>query len=248
MLGKHPRAALEFSGGKDSTALLHLARPHLDKITVFFGDTGGVYPHVKDFVMRTCRELGAELVTVQPHMHVLDYHKEKGLPVDVLPLDACSDFSGFKGEARPGTRLQAWTSCCSAMIWQPMEQVIRQRGHTLVLRGSKLCDPHVTAPPGTVHDGVEYQSPLWYWSHADVIAFLADKEMAPQYPEILDSMDCWCCTGLMTGQYAKAKLEYARAHYPELWPVMVDRLKEVQRSIAEHTATVNKAIDGAIYG
>ena len=44
MLGSHKHAVLQFSGGKDSTALMYLARPWLDRITVIFGETGATFP------------------------------------------------------------------------------------------------------------------------------------------------------------------------------------------------------------
>jgi 3'-phosphoadenosine 5'-phosphosulfate sulfotransferase (PAPS reductase)/FAD synthetase len=245
VLGRHKHAALNFSGGKDSLALLHLARPWLDEITVFFGDTGAVYPHVVDFVHKTCADLGATLVTVKPPMSLADYHEKFGLPSDIVPVDASPEMAPYIA-AKPKQMLQSPLMCCGNMIWNPIQQAIRERGIMLVLRGSKKCDPHVGAPPGTIDaDGREYASPLWDWSDEDVMKFLADKEMPAQYPEIKDSMDCWACTGFMGGQYAKAKLEYARKHYPDLWPQMNERIVRVRETVAAETARINEALSVA---
>jgi len=50
--------AIQFSGGKDSLAVLYQLRPLLDQAAVYFGDTGGVYPHMVKFVHETCKKLG----------------------------------------------------------------------------------------------------------------------------------------------------------------------------------------------
>ena len=80
MLGSDETAVLQFSGGKDSTALLYLARPHLDRITVLFADTGAVYPHVVRFIHETCAKLGVRLEVVRPPLPVDAYTAVAGLP------------------------------------------------------------------------------------------------------------------------------------------------------------------------
>ncbi len=44
MMEGHERIALECSGGRDSLALVHLLRPELDRITVFWLNTGAAIP------------------------------------------------------------------------------------------------------------------------------------------------------------------------------------------------------------
>jgi phosphoadenosine phosphosulfate reductase len=244
MLGSHDHAALQFSGGKDSLALLHLARPWLDRITVFFGDTGAVYPHVIEFVHKTCDDLGAKLVVVKTDMFA--YTERFGLPSDIVPVDVSPEMHTRTFGHKPKQMLQSSLTCCSNLIWIPMFNAIRDSGIKLVLRGTKKCDPHVTVPPGTIdEEGREYSSPLWEWSDQDVMDYLADKPMPDQYPQIQDSMDCWACTGHMSGKYARAKLEYAKQKYPELWPVMKERIQRVQEVVREETDRVNAALEVA---
>lgn len=241
MLVQGEKAALQFSGGKDSLALLYLARPYLSQITVFFGDTGRVYPHVSRFVRDTCRDLGAELVTVAPPQDLFAYHESHGLPSDIVPVDASPEMARILPD-KPRQLLQSPLTCCTAMLWRPMYDAIRARGFNIVLRGSKRCDPHVTAPHGFVDlDGIEYRSPLWDWSHARVLDYLDGRPMPDQYPAIMDSMDCWPCTAFMGGKYAAAKLAYAREHYPDLWPEIKRRVDTVRETVARETATINQA-------
>lgn len=244
MLGQHDHAALQFSGGKDSLALLHLARPWLDRITVFFSDTGGVYPHVVEFVHRACADLGAKLVVVKTD--VFEYTAKWGLPSDIVPVDVSPEMATRAVlPEKPKQMIQSSLTCCANLIWLPMLNAIQQSGIKLVLRGSKRCDSHQTVPTGFIENGIQYDSPLWDWSDDQVMDFLRDKPMPEQYPEIRDSMDCWACTAHMTSKYAKEKLEFAKRRYPDLWPVMRDRISRVQRTVAEETAKVNAALEVA---
>ncbi len=241
MLEPNEKAALCFSGGKDSLALLHKAVPYLDRITVFFADTGAVYPHVKQFVIDACKEVGADLIMVEPFMKVLEFTETYGYPSDLVPTDLSPDMA-WAAPKKPEQMLQSYFNCCGNMIWAPTLAAIRDRGLRIILRGTKACDPHVTAPHGFQQNGFEYRSPLWDWSDADVMAYLADKKMPEQYKlGILDSMDCWPCTAHMTGQYAGAKLDYAKARYPELWPEISRRVKAVRSTVTRERRKINAA-------
>ena len=239
MLQPNEKAALQFSGGKDSLALLHLARPMLDRITVFFGDTGAVYPHVKQFVIDACEELGASLVIVEPFMPVAEFTEKHGYPSDLVPTELAE--MAWANPDKKSQRLQSYVNCCGNMLWAPMYAAMKDRGLRIVLRGTKACDPHVTAPHGFKDNDFEYRSPLWDWSDADVMTYLKDKRLPDQYPKIMDSMDCWLCTAHMTGQYAGAKLDYAKARYPELWPEIVRRVKAVRSTVTRERRKVNAA-------
>ena len=123
MLAAGERAALQFSGGKDSTALLYLARPYLDRITVYFAETGAVFSHVRRHVEETCDALGARLKVVLPPRPVQEHIDAQGLPSDLVPVEATlasvgsekSEGSPFRPapmerRPRPGLRLSFWRS------------------------------------------------------------------------------------------------------------------------------------------
>lgn len=242
MIGNHQNVVLQYSGGMDSLALLYLARPYLDRITVLYGDPGATFPHVLEHIHRTCEDLGARLLIVRPEMPVRQWHEINGLPSDIVPLWATAEMVAVG--ARPKQLLQSTMSCCTKMLWLPMMRAIYASGATLVLRGAKLADERRGVASGWVDErGVQYDSPLWDWSEDDIRAYLADEgaELPAQYAHVKDSLDCSVCTGHMA-HYAKDRLTYIRDHHKDIWPDLADRIRRVRAAVLDE----HNRIDGVL--
>ena len=242
MLRDGERAALQFSGGKDSAALLYRARPWLDRITVFFADTGAVYPHVRDFVEQTCLKLGARLEVVSPPRHVKEHIDAAGLPSDLVPVESTLEMQPMLRERKPQL-VQSYIACCGAMIWQPLERAIREAGFSVVLRGSKRPDARVGVGPSHWERGVEYRSPLWDWSDERVMAYLRREgvRLPTHYAHIPDSLDCWLCTAHLA-HHGIAKLRWTREHYPALWPELQRRFARLAATLDAERAAISSAL------
>lgn len=246
MLGEHKSAILQFSGGKDSLAALYLARPYLDRITVMFADTGGTYPHVLDFVHETCETLGAHLVIVKPDVNVMDYTDRHGLPSDMVPAWSTLEMAQFLKE-KPKQLLQPTMQCCYQMLLWPMYNAVVESGVKLVIRGAKKADKRVGVSPGHIdQNGIEYTSPIWEWTDADVFAYLKGEgaKLASHYDEVNDSLDCWLCTGHLPYSDSALKHKYTKDHYPHLWPVVSERLHRMSLSVKEEQAKVDAVLEG----
>jgi 3'-phosphoadenosine 5'-phosphosulfate sulfotransferase (PAPS reductase)/FAD synthetase len=243
MLGNHRRAVLQFSGGKDSTALMYLARPHLDNIMVLFSETGATFPHLRKHVERTCRKLNAKMTIVHPPIDVYQHTHELGLPSDIVPVELSAAMLPFLNPP-PKQILQSYTQCCGAMIWEPMRQYVRDHNVDLVLRGSKSCDSRVGIGPSVEVEGVTYKSPLWDWSDDDVYAYLKDQnaELPDHYSEINDSLDCWICTAHLA-HHGEEKMRYIRKNYPDFWPVVSYRMSQVRSLIENEAARIAPAFN-----
>jgi len=67
---------VSFSGGKDSTVLLHLVRSMYPDVKALFVDTGLEYPEIKEFVKNT-----KNTITIRPDMCFTEVIKKYGYPV-----------------------------------------------------------------------------------------------------------------------------------------------------------------------
>ncbi len=243
MLGESKNAVLQFSGGKDSTALLYLARPYLDRITVLFAETGATFPHLVRHINGTCEKLNANLVIVKPLVDVFEHTRLYGLPADIVPVEASAAMAPFLNPP-PVQLLQSYMHCCGAMLWNPMLKYTRDNGVDLVLRGSKKCDKRVGPGPRVERDGITYESPLWDWSDDDVFAYLKEQraDIPAHYEQINDSLDCWICTAHLA-HHGEEKMKYIREHYPDLWPVVSERMARVKSVLAHEMTRINPALD-----
>lgn len=224
---------LQFSGGKDSLACLHLSKD-LPDLVAFWVDTGGGFPHMRQFVIDACARANVPLHIVRTGPTVQEWQAKNGVPVDILPIDATvymSSISDFPAKIR----MTPYIACCSANIWQPMQDAILVSGAKTVIRGSKKADArHGVGSGYTDENGIAYLSPLWDWTDDDVFSYLKDNnvELPPQYAMGADSLDCWHCTAYMDGHHRK-RFEYMKTHYPDLHAEVKQTLKLVNETLID---------------
>lgn len=165
------RAALQFSGGKDSLTCLHLLRPWVEAgLPVYWACTGDTIPETLEVVQRE-RAWIPDFREV--HADVLAWKQAHGLPSDVVTAQAT-----LVGQAygMTGTKLVGRFDCCQANLMQPMHQRMLTDGVEVVIRGTKLADTGKVPVVGqTEHYDVVL--PLLNWSHAQVFDFLRDRSI-----------------------------------------------------------------------
>lgn len=232
MIEGHQRVILQYSGGKDSTAMLHLARPFLDRIDVVFANAGAPYPHVLQFIASTCARLGAKLTIIGSDEPLEDFHARAGLPADVVPHWASPD-AAWTVQDRERPKLQGALNCCAQRIFIPFTQHILTVGATLILRGAKKSDDRVGVGNGQYMAGVEVQHPLWDWTHDDVFAYLRSEgvELPAHYATggRIDGLDCWSCTAHLPYGGAE-RLAWMKENTPDLLGALLPRLVHVRNA------------------
>lgn len=226
--------AVQFSGGKDSTALLYFLGDRIKDLQVYFLNTGAMFPHVIDHVHKTCEVLKIDLKEISPPLGIEAYIAVNGLPSDIVPNDALPEYNWLMSEA-PKQLVQPYMRCCTNMISFPMDAAIRKDGHTLIIRGSKKSDRRVGVTSGHIAEGVTYESPLWNWTDGDVYGFLErwGVTLPKQYPAVNDSLDCWLCTG-HTAYEGANKLAFMKEAYPELHRQLLERMKVLADTVKFH--------------
>lgn len=219
-LDAHPKAALHFSGGKDSLAVLHVLRPHWGRFDVVWVDTGEALPEVA---------AAFEALDV-PRKRVLRgeapaWRRAQGAPCDVVPVW----LSPFGRAVRPGAKwkVQSTFECCAHNMWEPMLRDARERGVTLLIRGQREAESmrNPVARDGAQVGEFTFWNPIEAWSDGEVHAFLREQGVAlPAYYEHTGaSIDCWGCTGY--AHELAGRLAYLREVHPR-------KAREVEEKVA----------------
>lgn len=210
VFSRHDKAALMFSGGKDSLAMLLLMRPYWDKITVIWVNTGNMFPENEAIV----RQFAAQV----PHFlekktDMMAWREKFGIPSDIVPMKY-TDFGQQLMGVKPVKIASGW-DCCSANISWPGVEAIKQVGATLIIRGQR--DEEKAKNPfrsGYTEAGFEFLFPIETWTHADVLKYLTEQGF--DYPEFFNfeesSLDCMNCTAFSSE--LKDREEWMKKHHP----------------------------------
>jgi phosphoadenosine phosphosulfate reductase len=165
------KVALQFSGGKDSLALLWYMQAMWPFIDVIFMDTGDMYPSTLKRV--------EELKSIVPSF----IHLKSDAPA----------YRRQHGDPHGAT----WLQCCFNNVYEPMHRYIRANGYRQVLRGTKAVDPHVhIVYPGDVLDNILFTFPLWHWTDIDVEQYLGLRLPTEYRMGAVGMPDCKTCTAV----------------------------------------------------
>jgi 3'-phosphoadenosine 5'-phosphosulfate sulfotransferase (PAPS reductase)/FAD synthetase len=222
------KIALQFSGGRDSLALLLYMRPHWDNLTVYYCNTGDAYPETIA-LMKAVKEIVPHFIEVQGNVHTVI--EQYGLPSDVLHAQA-----QHSQAYSSSTKLNDRHNCCFLTMMKPLHDRMKQDGITVILRGQRnQDDPKSIVQSGQVIDGFKIIFPIAEWTIADVEEFITESgcPIPPYYAEGMTSApDCMHCTAwLEHGSY-----KYLTKYHPTV-------AKEVNRRLLQIKVVVQNSID-----
>ena len=160
-----------FSGGKDSLALLHLARGVIPGIKAAFIDSGAESPDTHA-VIGEMRRRGYAIETVYPQLSVIDMFKMVGE-------------LGYSGPDKlPGDWHWTVAKYQEVLINEPSRRYCDEHDSPVVLLGLRKQENRVRrialSKHGPIHqlqNGYWHVNPLYHWDVEDVFAYCLENDL-----------------------------------------------------------------------
>jgi 3'-phosphoadenosine 5'-phosphosulfate sulfotransferase (PAPS reductase)/FAD synthetase len=227
--------ALQFSGGKDSLALVHLLRPHWDRLTLYHVDTGDLLPEVREIV-DSVEAMVPSFIRIERDSR--GWMERFGLPSDLVPTN-CTPAGVMIGIGH--RRIVDRFDCCASNIMAPMHERMVADGVKLVTRGTKRADfPRLPAPDGPTGMGYDLWQPLLEWSDADVFSYLREvgAPICRVYENGVQSPECATCPAW----WSEGRASYLAKHHPDLNAAYQAKLKLVAAEVAPLWAHLQREV------
>lgn len=216
--------AVAWSGGKCSTAVLHMARRLKDDIKVVFHDTTVEYPETYTFIRMLQREWNLNLIRTKPEMTFWQCVERYGFPHVRLP-----NIEAERGKT--GT-----PRCCYHLKEKPMMK-LREYGIEAVLTGLRAAEARIRMLrigwSGQFYYAEKYKCwryhPIVFWASSRLDSYIAEHRvpLSDLYTKKgVARSGCWPCTGFRKW---KTQLMYTN---PKLYEFLIKRMDE--QRLARH--------------
>lgn len=240
-----------FSGGKDSTVLLHLVRKLYPEVPAVFVNTGLEYPEINQFV-KTIKNV----VVLRPTMTFKEVIKTKGYPVVSKKVAR-----GLRALQSPGTSARErnkvlygdergsygklpmkWRylekapfkiseKCCEILKLRPVNKYYKQTNRTAYI-GTMACDSdwrrmsYLKHGCYMVERKIPTCTPLSFWLQKDVWNYISKYKL--KYSKIYDMgvthTGCiFCCFGIHL-EARPNRFDCMQVTHPKLYTYCMDKL------------------------
>lgn len=234
----HKKIGFQFSGGRDSTAALHVLKPVWSRLSIYTLDTGDAWPETVAVINRMQEIVGREFITIRADVH--RYRREIGWPSDVVPVNATAPGRALHGSTE---KIVSGFDCCAANIMLPMHRRMLDDGITLIVRGTRADE--FVAPPtrsGDTDGVVELLFPIEGWTADQVDAYIA-RHGLPTSPIYADGAqhggNCLRCTAY----WDDASLPYLRRNHPVIYGEVIARIERHGAAVIQQFRPLYEGIE-----
>jgi len=242
---------VSFSGGKDSTVLLHQVRKLYPEVTAVFVDTGLEYPEIREFV-RTIDNV----VWLKPKQNFKQIIEKYGYPI-ISKSQSCA-ISRYRNTKNPeqkykrlhgfpngkrGTISKKWQylidapfkisdKCCDILKKQPLDTYVKQTGkHPMTAMMASESNGRTTQYLSHGCHMFNTKNPIsWpmaFWLDEDIWSYIEKYNI--QYSKIYN-MGCTrtgCMFCMFGVQYDKEpnRFQLMKQTHPKIWKYCMEKLK-----------------------
>lgn len=187
-----------FSGGKDSTVLLHLVRSLYPDVPAVFCDTGLEFPEIRDFVLsfdnleilkpkmsfrKVIKDYGWPVISKEVSQKTYDYRRTKGTRTRHVVMHGDEKGNGMLSKKWHRLAKEApfdiSDRCCHVMKKRPAKAYERKTGRKPLL-GTMACESRLRMwrEQCNMFDAARPTSaPLHFWGEDDIWVYIRQHEI-----------------------------------------------------------------------
>ena len=243
--------SISFSGGKDSTVLLHLVRSIYPKVPAIFADTGLEYPEIRQFVKET-----ENVIWVKPKMKFNDVIEKYGFPLisklvshqlralqNPSPKNEATRRLSLTGIKRDGSKTKSFKlanrwhpladanfkisdECCYHLKKRPLSKYKNPYSGVMASDSNQRNINYLEHGCNLFQSNKPISMPLGFWLESDVWEYI--KTMNIPYSPIYDMGEkrtgCIFCMFGVHLEKSPNRFQRMQVHHPKLWDYCINTL------------------------